>query len=55
MSTTVILFLGSVFSAAVSGLFWMFARRAGDRGLARATAMALVVLCAAALYFGSQL
>jgi hypothetical protein len=55
MSTTAILFLGSVLSAAVSGLFWMFARRAGDRGLARATAMALVVLCAAALYFGSRL
>jgi hypothetical protein len=55
VSNSVVLFLGSVFSAAVSGLFWMFARRAGDRGLARASALAVVVFCAAALYFGSGL
>ncbi len=55
MSNSVVLFLGCVFSAAVSGLFWMFARRAGDVGLARASAVAVVVFCAAALYFGSRL
>jgi hypothetical protein len=55
VSSTVVLFLGSVFSAVVSGLFWMAARRAEDRGLARATAVAVVVFCVAALYFGSQL
>jgi hypothetical protein len=55
VSTTVVLFLGCVFSAAVSGLFSMFARRAGDRGLARATAVVALVCCAAALYFGSRL
>ena len=51
----VVLFLGSVFSAVVSGLFWMFARRADERNLARATAVAVVVFCVAALYFGSRL
>ena len=55
MSTSVVLFLGSVFSAVVSGLFWIMARRAGDRGLARATAVAVAVFCIAAIYFGSQL
>jgi preprotein translocase subunit SecG len=55
VSNTVIWFLGSVFSAAVSGLFWMLARRAGDRGLARATAVAVVVFCVVAFYFGSRL
>ena len=55
MSSIVVLFLGSVFSAAVSGLFCMFARRAGDRGLARASAVAVVVFCVAAFYFGSRL
>jgi preprotein translocase subunit SecG len=55
VSNSVVLFLGCVFSVAVSGLFWMFARRAGERGLARATAVAVVVFCAAALYFGSRL
>ncbi len=55
MSNTVFWFLGSVFSAAVSGLFWMLARREEDRGLARATAVAVVVFSVAALYFGSQL
>jgi hypothetical protein len=55
VSNTVIWFLGSVFSAVVSGLFWMFAWRAGDRGLARATAVAVVVFCVAAFYFGSRL
>jgi hypothetical protein len=55
VSNTVVLFLGCVFSAAVSGLFWMFARREGDLGLARASAVAVVVFCAAALYFGSRL
>jgi hypothetical protein len=55
MGNAMVWFLGSVFSVAVSGLFWMFARRAEDRGLARATAVAVVVFCAAAIYFGSQL
>ena len=55
MSSSVVLFLGSVFSALVSGLFWMFARRADDAGLAWATTAAVVVFGAAALYFGSQL
>jgi hypothetical protein len=55
VSNSVVLFLGCVFSAAVSGLFWMFARRAGDVGLARASAVAVVAFCAAALYFGSRL
>ena len=55
MSNSVVLLLGCVFSAAVSGLFWMFARRARDSGLARASAVAVVVFCAAAFYFGSQL
>ena len=55
MSNTVVLFLGCIFSAAVSGLFWMFARRVGDLGLARGSAVAVVVFCAAALYFGSRL
>jgi hypothetical protein len=52
---SVVLFLGCVFSAAVSGLFWMFARRARDRALARASAVAVVMFCAAAFYFGSRL
>jgi hypothetical protein len=55
VSNSVVLFLGCVFSAAVSGLFWMLARRAGDRGLAWASAVAVVVFCVAALYFGSRL
>jgi hypothetical protein len=55
MSNSVVWFLGSVFSAVVSGLFWIMARRAEDRGLARATAVAVVVFSVAALYFGSQL
>jgi hypothetical protein len=55
VSNTVVLFLGSVFSALVSGLFWMVARRADDRSLARATAVAVVVFAATAFYFGSQL
>jgi hypothetical protein len=55
VSNTVVWFLGFVFSAAVSGLFWIMARRAEDRGLARATAVAVVVFCVVALYFGSQL
>jgi hypothetical protein len=55
VSNTVFWFLGSVFSVVVSGLFWIMARHAEDRGLARATAVAVVVFCVAALYFGSQL
>jgi FtsH-binding integral membrane protein len=55
VSNPVVLFLGSVFSALVSGLFWTLARRADETGLARATAAAVVVFGAAALYFGSQL
>ncbi len=55
MDNSMVWFLGSVFSVVVSGLFWMFARRAEDRGLARATAVAVVVFCVAAIYFGSQL
>jgi hypothetical protein len=38
-----------------SGLFWVFARHARDRGLARASAVAIVVFYAAAFYFGSRL
>jgi preprotein translocase subunit SecG len=55
MSNSTVWFLGSVFSVVVSGLFWMLARRAEDRGLARATAVAVVVFCVAAIYFGSRL
>jgi hypothetical protein len=55
VTNTFVWFLGSVFSALVSGLFWTFARRASDRVLARATALAVVVFGAAAFYFGSQL
>jgi hypothetical protein len=55
VSNSVVLFLGCVFSAAVSALFWTFARRAGDRSLARASAVAVVVFCAAAFYFGCRL
>ncbi len=55
MSNPVVWFLGSAFSALVSGLFWVLARRADDAGLARATAAAAVAFGAAALYFGSQL
>lgn len=55
MGNSMIWFLGSVLSVAVCGLFWMFARRAEDTGLARATAVGIVVFGVAAIYFGSQL
>jgi hypothetical protein len=48
-------FLGAVSSALASGYFWVLARRADDRALARATAVAVVVCCVAAFYFGSRL
>ncbi len=40
---------GALSCALASALFWMFARRAGDRGLARMTAVAFFLLCAATL------
>ena len=43
------LLLGAVSCALVSALFWVFARRAGDRQLARMTAVAFVLLCGATL------
>jgi hypothetical protein len=55
MGNSMVWFLGSVFSVVVSGLFWMMARRAEDRGLARATAVAVVVFSVAAIYFAIQL
>jgi hypothetical protein len=55
MGNSMVWFLGSVFSVVVSGLFWMLARRAEDSGLARATAVAVVVFCLAAIYFAIQL
>jgi hypothetical protein len=48
-------FLGAVSGGVASAFFWVLARRAGDRWLARATAVAIVVFCSAALYFGSRL
>jgi hypothetical protein len=49
VSVYLFLLLGAVSCALASALFWVFARRAGDEGLARVTAVAFVVLCAAAL------
>jgi len=48
-------FLGAISGGLASAFFWVLARRAGDRGLARATVLAVGVCCAAALYFGSRL
>ena len=48
-------FLGAVSGALASAFFWVLARRTGDRGLAWATAVAVVVCCGAALYFGRLL
>jgi preprotein translocase subunit SecG len=48
-------FLGAVSGGVASALFWVLARRAGDRWLVRATAIAIVLFCGAALYFGSRL
>ena len=48
MSVYLFLFLGAVSCALASALFWMFAQHAGDSGLARMTAVAFVVFCAAA-------
>ena len=53
MSVYVFLLLGAVSCALASALFWVFARRAGDTQLARMTAAAFVVLCAAALILWS--
>jgi hypothetical protein len=55
VSSPLFWFLGAVSSAVASAFFWVLARRAGDSGLARATAVAVVVCCAAAFYLGSQL
>ena len=55
MSDPLFWFLGAVSGGLASAFFWVLAQRAGDRGLARATALAVVVCCAAALYFGSRL
>ncbi len=43
------LLTGAASCALASALFWVFARRAGDRHLARMTAVAFVLLCGAAL------
>jgi hypothetical protein len=43
------LLLGAVSCALASALFWVFARRAGDRQLTRMTAVAFVLLCGATL------
>lgn len=55
MSDPLFWFLGAVSGGIASAFFWVLARRAGDEGLARATAVAVVVFCAAAFYFGSRL
>jgi type IV secretory pathway VirB2 component (pilin) len=52
VSNPLLWFLGAVSGALASAFFWVLARRAGDRGLARTTAVAVVVFCGAALYFG---
>ena len=50
MSFYKFLLLGAVSCALVSALFWVFARRAGDRQLTRMTAVAFVLLlCGATL------
>ena len=43
------LLLGAVSCALISALFWVFARRAGDRQLTRMTAVAFALLAAASL------
>jgi hypothetical protein len=53
VSVYVFLLLGAVSCALASALFWVFARRAGDRQLARTTAAAFAVLCGAALILWS--
>jgi hypothetical protein len=48
-------FLGAVSGALASALFWVFAVRTGDRMLARATAVAVIVCCGAAFILGRML
>jgi hypothetical protein len=55
MSNPLFWFLGAVSGALASSFFWVLARRAGDRELAWATAVAVVVFLGAALYFGRLL
>ena len=49
MSFYQFLLLGALSCALASALFWVFARRAGDRQLTRMTAVAFVLLCGATL------
>jgi putative flippase GtrA len=50
------LFLGAVSCAVASAFFWMLARQAGDKMLARMTAVAVVIgSCVAAFLLGSML
>jgi type IV secretory pathway VirB2 component (pilin) len=55
VSNPLLWFLGAVSGALASAFFWVLARRAGDRGLARTTAVAVIVFLGAALYFGRLL
>jgi hypothetical protein len=45
-----LLFLSAISCALISAFFWLLAVRSGDRGLARMTAVAVVVCCAAAVF-----
>jgi putative flippase GtrA len=49
------LFLGAVSCAVASAFFWMLARQAGDKTLARMTAVAAIGSCVAAFLLGSML
>ena len=49
------LFLGAVSCAVASAFFWMLARQAGDKTLARMTAVAVIGSCVAAFLLGSML
>ena len=51
MSGPILWFLGSAFSALVSAVFWVLAMRDGDRPLAWATTIAVVVFSGAAARF----
>ena len=44
------MFLGAISCALVSAFFWLLAVRSGDRGLARMTALAVMVCCVAAIF-----
>ena len=50
MGGYLLLFLGAISCALINAFFWLLAVRSGDRGLARITAVAVVVCCAAAAF-----